>query len=558
MQAGKPALQWFVLCSILFSSPTFAAKPATAPPPPATYNFPLAAQPGQTTRLTFSGDDLGKPASLWTSFPATVKHDESKPNDFELTLPSDSQVGINAIRLVTSTGVRGLQFFMIDDLPTLKIDEAKTHSPQDAPNLAPGSALDGTSQPLAAQYFRIDGKKGERMSVEVVAQRLGSRMDPMVRLLDPDGRELVYCDDTPGIGSDCRFSWRFATDGTYLLELRDANYEGGPQYFYRLRLGDFPLVTAPFPLAGKGGTTHRFTFDGPPGDTIDALEVALPSDSSRMPLGLNYPNGRGSGFVSILCADEDDFVASAPNHFRDTAATVALPTAISGRFTDAGQRDFYRIEAGRGQRITITGQTRSLGSGVDLLLRLLKPDGSPIATSNATTSDEGTLSAKFPDSGSYLLEISDIDHTAGPGRLYRLTINTRSADFSLSTDTEKVTATAGKPFHLKLACTRPASYDGPVELSLTGPASSFTLRPAKIPPSVKEADLEITPPADFDMQGPIHFSILGTARIDGQEISHPASTLPAIQKLYPRVFFLPPDLDGLIGLGVRKDATDEH
>ena len=61
----------------------------------------------------------------------------------------------------------------------------------------------------------------------------GENWGRLVRVLDSDGRELVYCDDAPGAGSDCRFSHTFAAAGAYLIEIRDVNYEGGVEYRYR-------------------------------------------------------------------------------------------------------------------------------------------------------------------------------------------------------------------------------------------------------------------------------------------------------------------------------------
>src|SRR5205823_11143911 len=100
----------------------------------------------------------------------------------------------------------------------------------------------------ASDFFKFTARKGQRLTFEVVAQRLGSALDPLIRLLDVKGRELVFCEDTPGAGVDCRFEYRFAKAGEYRLELRDSRYDGGSQYRYRLRVGDFPLERTPLPF----------------------------------------------------------------------------------------------------------------------------------------------------------------------------------------------------------------------------------------------------------------------------------------------------------------------
>ena len=175
-------------------------------------------------------------------------------------------VGIGAVRLSTASGVSSLQLFMIDDLPT-DLDAGKNTANVTlaaAQPLRAGVAVDGNCEPLAARYFRLSGKKGERVSIEIVAQRLGSKLDPIVRLLDSTGRELAFCDDTPGLGSDCRFGYTFPADGECLIELRDANYDGGADYRYRLRVGDFPLATNLFPLGARAARREALPWKGRP------------------------------------------------------------------------------------------------------------------------------------------------------------------------------------------------------------------------------------------------------------------------------------------------------
>ena len=82
------------------------------------------------------------------------------------------------------------------------------------------------------------------MTFEVIGRRLGSQLDPVIKLYDAKtGREMPghYSDDEPGLQSDCSAdaarsraaatsSSRCATRGTC----------GGPDYYYRLRIADVP------------------------------------------------------------------------------------------------------------------------------------------------------------------------------------------------------------------------------------------------------------------------------------------------------------------------------
>ena len=81
-------------------------------------------QPGQTTRLVFTGKNLANAASLWTSFPsrtAPVSDDLAKGNRaaFDVTVPLDIPVQIGAVRLASPKGVGAFRLLMVDDLPNL-------------------------------------------------------------------------------------------------------------------------------------------------------------------------------------------------------------------------------------------------------------------------------------------------------------------------------------------------------------------------------------------------------------------------------------------------------
>ena len=83
---------------------------------------PLAVQPGQTTRLVFTGKNLANAANLWTSFPSStvpVSDDLAKGNRaaFDVTVPLDIPVQIGAVRLASPKGIGAFRLLMVDDLP---------------------------------------------------------------------------------------------------------------------------------------------------------------------------------------------------------------------------------------------------------------------------------------------------------------------------------------------------------------------------------------------------------------------------------------------------------
>ena len=81
------------------------------------------------------------------------------------------------------------------------------------------TAVDGAVPNLSWQFFKFPAQAGQRLSIEVLARRIGSSLDPMIRLLDIKGRELAFNDDTPGLNGDSSLTYTFKDAGEYVVEI---------------------------------------------------------------------------------------------------------------------------------------------------------------------------------------------------------------------------------------------------------------------------------------------------------------------------------------------------
>ena len=55
---------------------------------------------------------------------------------------------------------------------------------------------------IGYDWFKLRLNKGQRVSLEVVAARLGSKLDSVLRIVNTAGRELARTDDAPGLSGD--------------------------------------------------------------------------------------------------------------------------------------------------------------------------------------------------------------------------------------------------------------------------------------------------------------------------------------------------------------------
>ena len=163
------------------------ARSLDADPPQINHMQPGAAIPGQTLNVTVFGQRLDQPTMLWTSFPAKVElaagidGNAADPErvTYRLTVPRQAQVGVGAMRLITRKGASNLKLFMLDDLPSVN-GNGSHHSRQEAQPLTLPVAVDSACDALKSDYYRFSAAAGQQISLEVVAQRLASPLDPVV------------------------------------------------------------------------------------------------------------------------------------------------------------------------------------------------------------------------------------------------------------------------------------------------------------------------------------------------------------------------------------------
>jgi hypothetical protein len=77
--------------------------------------------------------------------------------------------------------------------------------------------------------LRFEGRAGQEIVAEVMARRLGSPLDSVLRLTDATGKELAFNDDfedrTVGLltdQADSFISFKLPANGAYYLQLADS------------------------------------------------------------------------------------------------------------------------------------------------------------------------------------------------------------------------------------------------------------------------------------------------------------------------------------------------
>jgi hypothetical protein len=537
---------------------TLAPATLEAQPPTVSYSMPSAVLPGSTADVTFYGGVLNGATGLWTNLPATVElasgieGNGTKADQvvYRFTVPSDAPVGVGGVRIATGQGISNLRLFMIDDLASIA-DNGANKTIDAAQEITLPVAVDGAAEAESFDFYKFAGTAGQRVTIEVFAQRLGTALDPVIRLLDPTGKELAFSDDEAGIGIDCRLAQTLPVDGVYTIEIRDVRYQGGGAHRYRMRVGDFPLATTPYPLGAQKGTSAQLTVAGPSVDQATPLTVTMPEQvaTAQVSLGAKFPSGQGSAIVRLVASGQPELVEIEPNDAPEHATPVTLPAAINGRFETPKDRDFYVFSATAGQRLEFVGQTRRLGSPADLFLRVYNADGGLLAEAEDVGIDEGSLNVTFPADGAYRLMVEDLLRRGGPGLAYRVEVHPYQPGFTLVVDAEKYDAPQGGVFVTKVTSAR-KEYNGPITLELVGAGDGFVLANNVIPEGQNEVLLNVTVPSSIPPGTPLVLNVVGRAKIGEVDFAAKASTLPVLRTSQSGLPYPPDALDGSIGLGI--------
>ena len=546
--------RFLAVLAISFAASNFAL----AQPPTLSHLMPGGVQPGKSVDVVFSGANLASPTGLWTSFTASVELTPGVDKNgtdpaivsYRLTVPPDAPLGVGAIRLRTGNGVSNVRLVLIDDLAAIA-RAGNNKSIATAQALSPPIAVDGACDAESSDFYKITAAAGQRISFEVYARRLGSPLDPMIRLVNAAGREVAFSDDEPATGADSRIGYKFDAAGDYYLEIRDIRFQGGGAHRYRLRVGDFPLPTVPYPLAAPKGSSASIQVTGKSIELAGPLSVTMPPtvQGDRLNVATVYAPGQGSSWVTLLVSDTPEQLEIEPNDTPEQSTAVTLPGAIEGRFEKRNDRDHYQFEAKKDTKFSFVGQTRSLGSPSDLYMRLFNADGAVLAEAEDAGADEGVLTYTFPADGVYRLRVEDTNHRGGLDEVYRILVEPYEPGFTLAAAAEKVDAPQNGVFVVKVTAAR-RDYNGPITLGVEGAGEGCALRHNVIPEGKPETTMHVTVGSSLTAGQLADLKITGQAKIGEAEFRTTASTLGALRTSLSGLPFPPALLDGSLALGV--------
>jgi hypothetical protein len=381
----------------LFLFSLLAADHPTGPrmtPPTVRSIAPLGVSRGTAVEMTIEGFNLGKASRLVFSrpgvsarilsskelpdlpdirlgsngTPSTIDLGPLPPRNqltVEVDIAPEAEIGPVGLRVVTPLGTTPVSTFLVEPY----YGEAPDNEPNDSLDNAfetflPAILAGTISKPGDLDTFKIKAAAGQSLAFENAAGMVGTQLIPVVEIVGADMSVIAtYYDEA--------FEHKFAQTGTYFVRVGDYQRKGSGGHFYRIKVGDFPLITRAYPLGLRRGATAQIKLTGMNvGDApVKIAGEPSPLDPESAIVRPSVAGGIAFNEIRLDLGDEPEVEAS-------STKTLALPVTVNGKIT-AGPHEF-RFRAAKSQEIVFEVKARRFGSELDSFVEVLDAKGKPV------------------------------------------------------------------------------------------------------------------------------------------------------------------------------------
>lgn len=451
-------------------------------------------QVGGTTTISIDGDDLGKPPSfsspfskpptLLLPFPAklTLKPGGTdKKAEFEVTLPDTVTPGLYHLRAVAAGGTSLPVVIGVDRLPQTPLGPSIESLPV---------ALHGNVAGATVVETTLTGKANEKVTVEIEAQRIGSKLRPVVHLYTAKKLQLAWAWGTPALDGDARLEATLPADGTYTITVHDAEYAGQNPGHFRLKVGQFAFIDQVFPpVAAKDA--KAFDLLGSSSGRVAASAATGNAIVLPWPGGGSWSGPRPWVPVS---ARPELIEPTEPGKVLELPAGAA---GVSGKLSAAHEEDRYKVAVKPNTKVRFEVFAERLGSPVDVSLVVRNEKDAVLAQAEDSP---GTLDPSVeyavPDKvTSVTVGLVDSAGRGGPRAIYRLAVDPVKGDglgdFRLTTPVQRLTLPVGGRAVVPVFVER-RGFVGKIDLAASGLPAGVKLEGAVIPPDADAALVTVT------------------------------------------------------------------
>lgn len=362
---------------------------------------------------------------LYSTGVACVKVKAADENHLAVTLKAeaDCRRGSHAFRIRTPQGLSELRIFRVTPFRVVTATEPN-QTPAEATPVEKNVTISGVLETADLDCFAVSLRKGEVLAAEVEAVRLGENLlDTVLSVHGPDGKLIQETDDTALFGQDPFLSIVAPTDGTYVVQLREAAMEGDENSRYALHLGTFLRPKFVFPAGGRSGETLQVRYYGdargvveqtlnlPPQSTGNTFELHAALEGVVAPTALPF---RVSSFANVV---EPESTGGAT---AGTAEAAELPVAFNGILQKPGELDRFKFKMAAGETFQFEALAQRLGSRADTVISIFDGEENLLVRNDDDGSHDSRLVFQAPAAGEYQLQVMDKRGSGGEDYFYRV------------------------------------------------------------------------------------------------------------------------------------------
>jgi hypothetical protein len=425
----------------------------------------------------------------------------------------DVPPGIYNAQVFSATGLSNPRLFEVSTLNEIEQQENSLEKPQ---RIEMDSVINGRFKDRKIDAYSFPAKKGQIVVLDLMAERIDSRSDASMKLLNARGRELASARDTTY--RDPVIYHTIPADGDYLAAVHDFAFTGGSQHIYRLKVSTRPSIRAAIPPALLPGETRTVTLLGAnlPGEQV-SVEIQAPRQAETCSLYRQPAEMNNHGFLYYYKDAEPFWIPLATaaitvaEEQSDRVQPMHFPGEITGRFDRAGDSDDYSFTVKKGAEVLIEVFSHRMNLPTDphlFLYKLVDKGGTMdrkfVGESDDTNPKVGgaAYSTAHRDpvyklnadaDATYIVTIGNRYQTAGPDSMYRLVLRQSQADFNLLAhytpplaDPKKITLSgtsivgAGR-MCFTIEAERCDGFNSAIEIETQGLPEGFLAHPCTIP-----------------------------------------------------------------------------
>ena len=510
-----------ILCSII-STTLYAQKLSLG------YLYPSGGQVGTTVEIEAGGLNINKATKVLFSHEgisaeiepikesAAKKRKRRRLNDqsspqladrvkLRITIAADVPCGMYDLRLQGVSGVSNMLPFEVASYPNfVENNRASQRNPNRVTSLP--AVLCGYVTPGGVDYFNFEGEKGQtivatvkaRQMVPYIADAVPGWFQPVLKIVDSEGREVAYSDDYHH-NVDPVIITTLPKNDNYTVIIHDAIYRGREDFNYRIHLGVIPFVTGRYPAYGTVGKSVKQQLEGVNlGATTAKIKVKKAGYNS-----LTFTNDIGtSDAVSFYALPKGVKHIQTPKE----GAVLNVESAISDSLTSAAKVKRYIINAQMREPIIVELIGRRNGSRIDAVMRLKDCYGKVVAKKDDTEDPlQGMMTfhadpvLKYTPKRSevLILEVEDLYQGYGADYHYLLWRHRQMPTFNAFVAPANITVPAGGTATFRVDIT--GKVKRPANLIVEGLPAGFTTSSLNIRGS-KRWNVSITAPKDAEVE----------------------------------------------------------